>query len=671
MVISGGASLGAYESGYNWAAIKMLSELRAKGGSIRPDLRAVAGASAGSINGLLTAVYWCQKSSVPYKNRVQDNLFFETWVNLDIQDLMILGKDPENKSTLLTRKPLHDKADQILNHMKEPIFNEGCEIPMGFTVTKVIPVVENFDGVEIKNQSFSVPLTLKVKNGKMGIENRTMPESPAFYLSIPGIERDTSKITDVLFASSAFPGGFEQVKLHYTYKGKTEDAYFIDGGVANNIPLDLATQLNPDANTYVMMDPDNVRKDVKMTKKQREESEQKPVGFITSSILPLLSSVSIFRNAKLYDAMHQYFWKNPNRRLVLSSRFHPITGEFLGAFAAFMDKNFRLYDYHVGVYDAIYHLANAFKKRGDFPDKSLMETMDILMRDLGVDKDPEAYTAYKFFLATEFGHTAVEKNNRYATIYYAFNLKTPDSLRYSDTEFTEFIRKLDIRYLPTKPNGFLDYSKKYPNDWAKRPIRGVVNRVTTLENERAEVYPDYTPYSKATSIAAWGGSTFYKDKNGWDILPLNAPRDEGKESLRTALRLLPTEIAADTSNGGISLGWDAYWYHDFGFINGLDLKASFNTQDEDEQPDFVRFDVDIFKEYDDFVKFGVGVSAFGDVEGDFYNEDSAFGGNIYVDFIDIFRLTYVRRIDDTGSHNERYLYFGIENIPSLIYWLYR
>jgi len=105
--------------------------------------------------------------------------------------------------------------------------------------------------------------------------------------------------------------------------------------------------------------------------------------------------------------------------------------------------------------------------------------------------------------------------------------------------------------------------------------------------------------------------------------------------------------------------------------DGLDLKASFNTQDEDEQPDFVRFDVDIFKEYDDFVKFGVGVSAFGDVEGDFYNEDSAFGGNIYVDFIDIFRLTYVRRIDDTGSHNERYLYFGIENIPSLIYWLYR
>jgi len=131
MVISGGVSLGAYEAGYNWAMIKMLSEIKIKNPNIDPQLRSVAGASAGSINALLSAVYWCQKESIPYENSVDDNLFYETWVHLGIEDLMIKGENPDNKSTLFTRKALKDKARKIMDHMGKPIYNEGCEIPMG------------------------------------------------------------------------------------------------------------------------------------------------------------------------------------------------------------------------------------------------------------------------------------------------------------------------------------------------------------------------------------------------------------------------------------------------------------------------------------------------------------------------------------------------------------
>ena len=74
-------------------------------------------------------------------------------------------------------------------------------------------------------------------------------------------------------------------------------------------------------------------------------------------------------------------------------------------------------------------------------------------------------------------------------------------------------------------------------------------------------------------------------------------------------------------------------------------------------------------EYDDLMKFGAGVSFFGDMEGSFYKKDSAYGLNTYVDIMDIFRLTYVRRDGDLEKNN--YLYFGVENIPSLIYWLNR
>ena len=104
LVISGGVSLGAYEAGYNWALIKMMTKAKASSSLIDPNLLSIAGASAGSINALLSAMYWCQEDSVPLKNHVDDNLFYETWVNLGIEDLAIKGHDPENKSSLFTQR---------------------------------------------------------------------------------------------------------------------------------------------------------------------------------------------------------------------------------------------------------------------------------------------------------------------------------------------------------------------------------------------------------------------------------------------------------------------------------------------------------------------------------------------------------------------------------------
>jgi len=64
MVISGGVSLGAYEAGYNWAMVKMLSNARERNKTLDIKLRSVTGASAGSINALLSAMYWCQELTI-------------------------------------------------------------------------------------------------------------------------------------------------------------------------------------------------------------------------------------------------------------------------------------------------------------------------------------------------------------------------------------------------------------------------------------------------------------------------------------------------------------------------------------------------------------------------------------------------------------------------------
>ena len=75
LIISGGVSLGAYEAGYNWAVIKMLTKVKHDSNLVEPNLKSVAGASAGSINALLSAMYWCQKDTVPLHNSIDDNLF--------------------------------------------------------------------------------------------------------------------------------------------------------------------------------------------------------------------------------------------------------------------------------------------------------------------------------------------------------------------------------------------------------------------------------------------------------------------------------------------------------------------------------------------------------------------------------------------------------------------
>ncbi len=665
VVISGGVSLGAYEAGYNWAMIKMLNKVREEGKLTEPHLQSVAGASAGSINALLSAMYWCQKDSIPLKNTVDDNLFYETWVHLGIEDLSIHGQDPENTSTLFTRRGLEKKGEKIISHLNKPIFKKNCEIPLGVSVTKVTPIIEEVSGIKIKNQHFSVPLTFKVKHSKAVIENKKMPPSTDFYMSIPGIEKDKNKLMNVLFASGAFPGAFQQVKLDYVYKGKRASHYFIDGGAYDNIPLQLAIELNKKASHFLFIDPSNMRKEVKeITKK---EEEQIPLGFITTNAIPLLSSLEIFQSMKLYQAINQYFRNDSSKTLILSSRFHPLTGKYLQHFAAFLDPNFREYDYYVGVYDAIYHLAKSFKRKKLYTHISQIDLMNELKTHLGLDNTPEALAAYNLFLSTEFHHKKVKTTDRFSAIYNAFNRQKTDAKRYDMDEFKIFLSKLDTHYLKESKNSFLLYAKRDIDNWYKRPLRRIINRITTLENDRANVYPDHKPIATLASVSAWAGSTFVKERNGFQFLPLNVPQDEGNTGFRTALRLLPGEVAADIKNGGVSFGYTALYYTDMNIFNGLEAKASYIIGDK--TPDFLRLDFDAFSDNGDFMKFGAGISLFGDTKGSFYKRDSAYGFNAYVDVIDIFRLTYVKRYGNLDNND--YLYFGIENIPSLIYWLNR
>jgi len=246
-------------------------------------------------------------------------------------------------------------------------------------------------------------------------------------------------------------------------------------------------------------------------------------------------------------------------------------------------------------------------------------------------------------------------------------LNKPDATRYDSDEFKAFLLKLDLKYLKESENSFVIYAQEDIDHWYKRPLRNIIARITLLENDRAQA-GEKGAFATETAVSAWAATSFLKEKKGFEFLPLNVPQDEGKEGFRTALRVLPGELATDIKNGGMSFGYNAlYHLENKDIISGFEGKASYVAIND--QTDFIRGDLSVYKEYDDFLKFGVGASFFGNIEGSFYQSNSAYGFNTYVDIMDIFRLTYVRRNGDEFKNN--HLYFGFENIPSLIYWLNR
>jgi glucose/arabinose dehydrogenase len=166
MTISGGISLGAYEAGFNWAMLRLLKAQRAgapaRDPSLLPqDLVAVTGASAGNINGVLTAIAWCQRDALDDEEGLQKNVFWRTWVPVGWSNLFPWGKscaryardagltslscqpgEPAYQSDdgLLTRRAFADVEADIKRRLADgDRFRSGCRLPVGVTVTKVTP----------------------------------------------------------------------------------------------------------------------------------------------------------------------------------------------------------------------------------------------------------------------------------------------------------------------------------------------------------------------------------------------------------------------------------------------------------------------------------------------------------------------------------------------------
>ena len=144
MAISGGASLGSYQSGVTWAMIEFyrratLDRTYAQRHHLpRFSLASIAGASAGNINAVLSAIEWC--SGKPPRPPEQ-SLYWNIWVRVGIEQLLATSRDLSRNEDrgLFRRAFFRDHLyGQIARELRSGTATE-CDVPIGITLTRVYP----------------------------------------------------------------------------------------------------------------------------------------------------------------------------------------------------------------------------------------------------------------------------------------------------------------------------------------------------------------------------------------------------------------------------------------------------------------------------------------------------------------------------------------------------
>jgi predicted acylesterase/phospholipase RssA len=316
IAVSGGSSKGAYEAGVNWAALKLVREIARlvtlTGGPIRPmEMASVTGASAGGVNTLLTGLTWCARTETAggIGNSVDENLFRDIWLRVDINDLLPAKADSETylpDDAVFSRKDYFAAANGLRDSWKKPVYRKGCRVPMGVTVTSVLPQELLVGDLEVQNQRFYIPFEMRVmEDNSIGFffDPRDYPtvSDPSMILmprprSAPEFSISDDRVIGAVAATSAFPTAFGRRRLQYCRLAvrrsgaqaepeepreappdtdlvcpsgyELDEAEFADGGLFDNLPIGIARQLaeenvrakaNPLPVTYFYIDPNRIR----------------------------------------------------------------------------------------------------------------------------------------------------------------------------------------------------------------------------------------------------------------------------------------------------------------------------------------------------------------------------------------------------------------------------
>ena len=397
MAISGGASLGSYQSGVTWAMIEFyrratLDRTYAQRHHLpRFSLASIAGASAGNINAVLSAIEWC--SGKPPRPPEQ-SLYWNIWVRVGIEQLLATSRDLSRNEDrgLFRRAFFRDHLyGQIARELRSGTATE-CDVPIGITLTRVYPdsfAVQPRISVPIQRFASIFRLVGKPGDGLHFAQARdTVRAARALGVLIAPVAEDPTAISHdtvlaIVEASSAFPVAFAPRHLRY-YHAETlqrggacpmtngvctnpRQSQFIDGGVFDNIPMSLTIGMYQrtrprtvqDPLTLVFVDPGLLRGRLQQA---RAERQKEPTAYgldavtrVARGAVPSARKYELFSFGRALSVPAatrvDSVWVRP------TSRAYPVIGEHLGSFASFLGRPFREYDFFAGVYDGMYFLA--------------------------------------------------------------------------------------------------------------------------------------------------------------------------------------------------------------------------------------------------------------------------------------------------------------------------
>ncbi|MGQ0643496.1 MAG: patatin-like phospholipase family protein [Gemmatimonadaceae bacterium] len=403
LATSGGISLGSYQAGVNWGLVELLRRVQsddtlrnmiAESRTAIPRIVGLSGASAGTINSLMSAIHYCTAGE---HIRPEESLFWRTWVDVGWRQLMPVGS--------IVRPPEYGVIDRdyfqrvLLPRLASSLTKPGrlgCQVQIAGSLTKQRAISEEvFDHVMISVQRHVGTYSLMVNDeNRMQLRqaspalraDRSLGVQIALAADVPTTTIQVEQIFDLAQASSAIPVVFAPVELAYYRAGDLDSvgvcprsrehthtcatptrARFVDGGAFDNRPISIADRLLAASATEEPVGPNSHLHTIFIVPSAKRVEDATQAVDTTKDKAGGMQAFTQFlggmwKAASEYE-LHAYTRSrqaDTARRvsvadtIEVTSRAFPIFGEALGHFGAFLARPFREHDFYVGVYDALH-----------------------------------------------------------------------------------------------------------------------------------------------------------------------------------------------------------------------------------------------------------------------------------------------------------------------------
>ena len=366
LVVSGGVSLGAYEAGFLYFASRAVAR-RVEAGS--PPL-VVAGASAGSVNAMIAGIESCMPNG---DDDPTQSLGWKAWIPVGFDQLW---RPDEVRADGVLSSQAMTTAFELVRETLIKDFPPHCEFYAGFTTTRVKPFdVKVVDGLKVPRQREKFVVRVRSEgSGRAKLTNLIVGPSgiPKPILPFSGaIENDVEALGKVLFASGSFPAAFHpKVIPHCLVSSGSPDAglscpqdkirydRFIDGGIFDNGPLYLAYEIvnrsgESKDTLFAYVDPWTRAYPPLIESEGAERPPGKPPFEPSQNTLSYaLGVANSFVTTARARELYAFAEHDLGDRIVLSRSHFPAAGDLFYAFFGFFERDIRIFDFYLGMYDA-------------------------------------------------------------------------------------------------------------------------------------------------------------------------------------------------------------------------------------------------------------------------------------------------------------------------------